>query len=156
MSAKLSANSSESTSRAESRCIIPTLAYQLARNIPQTKMPIAHIVADDHWLFHLSLQEQIRKLLIAPLQSASDLYEKKQRCAPKLFLIHGLEDCDDEDPLDFLGAFMDGLRLMQHNVPQKLLVLGRRAAQLQECFSRPGVQENVYLRSLPVSRDEFE
>jgi hypothetical protein len=130
--------------------IIPTLAYQLTRHIPEIEMPIALTAANDHYIFDLSLDEQMKKLIVDPLLALSKTCQ-----IPQLFLIHALEDCDDDDFQElFLRAFGKSLTLLQQqSIPQKLMLLGRHTAQLGKFFLEPEMQEIVRHRLLPVSQD---
>ena len=134
--------------------IIPTIAYELTRRIPEIEIPIALTAANDLWIFDLSLDEQMKKLIVDPLQAASNIRKEGSHKFPQLFLIHGLEDCDDDDFQElFLRAFWKSLTLLQKCIPQKLIVLGRRSPHLRECFSKPEMHGIVRHRPLPVSQD---
>jgi hypothetical protein len=134
------------------RSIIPTLASGLMRFIPELKVPIALTAVKDPWIFTLSLDEQIKKLLVDPLRAASGDSNK----LPRLFLIHALEDCEDAVFQElFLQAFGRALTLLRRSgIPQKLIVLGRHTTHLRKCFSTAGLQDIVRLRLLPISQDE--
>jgi len=130
---------------------IPTIAYELARRIPEIENPIALMAAKDLWIFDLSLDEQMKKLIVDPLQEASIIIKGNPYRFPQLFLIHGLEDCDDNDFQElFLRAFGKSLTLLQQSIPQKLILLGRHTAHVQECFERPEMRGVVQHRPLPV------
>lgn len=132
--------------------IIPTLALQIAHSIVEVEAPIARTAGNDPWIFVLSLEEQLQRLIVDPLQAASEICEGK---LPRLFLIHALEDCEDDDFQElFLQAFGKALVSMQQSrIPQKLMLLGKHTPRLRECFSTVGLQEIVRLRPLPVSQD---
>ena len=132
------------------RSIIPTIAYGLTRRIPEIQMPIALTAANDLWIFDLSLEEQMEKLIVDPLQTAPKGHLHN---IPQLFLIHGLEDCNDDDFQElFLHAFGKSLILLQKSlIPQKLLLLGRQTTHLRTCFEKPDMQEMVRHCLLPVS-----
>ena len=133
--------------------IIPTIAYEITRRIPEIERLIALTATNDLWIFDLSLDEQMKKLIVEPLQAASNMKGNSYQF-PQLFLIHGLEDCNDEDFQElFLRAFGKSLTRLQQCTPQKLLLLGRHTAHLWECFSKPEMREIVRHRLLPVSQD---
>ena len=134
--------------------IIPTIAYDITRRIPEIEIPIALTAAKHLEIFDMSLDEQMKKLIVDPLQAAWDINEGGSHKFPQLFLIHGLEDCDDDDFQElFLRAFRKSLTLLQQCIPQKLIVLGRHSAHLRECFSKPEMQGIVRHRPLPMSQD---
>lgn len=76
--------------------VIPSLAYQLAQNVPATLLPVAYAVLQDASIFNLETQTQIKSLLLNPLIAAakSEMMDT-QEGIPKVFLIHGLERFDD-------------------------------------------------------------
>ena len=135
--------------------IIPTLALQLARRIPELEAHIAWTTVNDPWIFKLSLDEQMEKLLVNPLQAASYICEGKSHEFPKLFLIHSLEDCEDAVFQElFLRAFGKTLTLLQKScIPQRLMLLGRHTSHIQDCFSTAGLHEIVRFCPLPISQD---
>jgi hypothetical protein len=110
----------------------------------------------DPWVFDRSLDEQIKSLLVDPLRTTFAACENSQKF-PRLFLIHGLEDCEDDAFQElFLRAFGKALTVLQQShiqIPQKLLLLGKHTTHLRGCFSTAGLREIVRLRVLPVSQD---
>lgn len=139
-----------------SSSIIPTIAFEITRRFPEVKIPIALTATNDLWIFDLSLDEQMKKLVVEPLQAASNIVKKDSESYrfPQLFLIHGLEDCHDEDFQElFLYAFGKSLTQLQQYIPHKLILLGRHTAHLQDCFSKPEMEKIVRHRLLPVSQD---
>jgi len=133
--------------------IIPTIAYEITRRIPEIERLIALTATNNLWIFDLSLDEQMKKLVVEPLQAASNIKGNSYQF-PQLFLIHGLKDCNDEDFQElFLLAFGKSLTRLQQCTSQKLLLLGRHTAHLWECFSKPEMREIVQHRLLPVSQD---
>jgi hypothetical protein len=70
----------------DSACAIPTLAYQLAQNFPDTRLAIADAVANDRSIFNLEVQTQIQKLITEPLLRVAGT-----KSIPHVFLIHGPE-----------------------------------------------------------------
>jgi hypothetical protein len=132
--------------------IIPTLSLQLTHHDPELEARIAWTAAKDPWILTRSLDEQIESLLVGPLRTA---FTANSQRLPRLFLIHGLEDCEDDDfQALFLQAFGKALTVLQRgHIPQKLLLLGRHTAHLEKIFSTAGLQEIARLRILPVSQD---
>jgi len=110
--------------------IVPTIAYQLAQTIPHAKEAIAR-VAQDNIIFTSANREQVSKLIVEPLLMAGG-----SPSGHKLILIHGLEDCEDED---FQTSLLDNLAhalasMETTSSPPRLLVIGRYTDRLQECF----------------------
>ena len=117
--------------------VVPTIAYQLARNIPAVKAQIADILAHEISIFNLKVHEQVAKLVIEPLKRASELLELPITSA-SVIIVHALEDCDKVDfQTVFLEAFLHGLASIEAlPFSQRLLILGRSTENLRECFSR--------------------
>jgi len=122
--------------------IIPTIAYQLAQTITEMQGPIARAIMQDISIFDLSLETQIRKLIVEPLEEASmevvEEYSHQQSHGataafspiPKVIVIQGLDKCEDESfEVAFLRALCDVMSLPSvcYNVviPLRLLVVGR-------------------------------
>ena len=111
--------------------IVPTIAYQLAQTIPHAKEFIAR-VAQDNIIFTSANLEQVSKLIVEPLLMAGG-----SPSGHKLILLHGLEDCEDQD---FQTSLLDNLSralasMETTSPPPRLLVIGRYTNRLQECFS---------------------
>src|SRR6266508_2271536 len=51
--------------------VIPTIAYQLMRNIPEAEACVEHILTNDVSIFNLKVQDQVAKLVIEPLKRTS-------------------------------------------------------------------------------------
>jgi NACHT domain len=70
--------------------LIPTLVYQLAQSIPDTRAYIEDAIERDPAIFNKNLQTQIDTLFIKPFQFAS-----AQIPLAKLIIIDGLDECTD-------------------------------------------------------------
>jgi NACHT domain len=84
-----------SQSRNHEKRLISSIAYQLAISIPATRFYIESAVQIDPAIFDKSLETQIKKLIIRPLQNACDdvsLAVAKQW--PRLIIIDGLDECN--------------------------------------------------------------
>ncbi|CAA7268619.1 unnamed protein product [Cyclocybe aegerita] len=129
--------------------LVPTLAYQLTQSIPQTRLDIANAVVQDRSIFDLTLLHQFCKLVVEPLERFSQSIEQEVSTAPKLFIIHALEECHtpgfEESFIEVLGS---SLGRMQHNIPQRFLILGCHSDDLEGYLSKPLLQDIVLRRPL--------
>ncbi len=128
----------------DSACVIPTLAYQLAQNIPDTRLPIANAVANDRSIFNLEVQTQIQRLLVEPLLRVAGTKE-----IPRVFLVHGPEYFSNAHHFQssFLHDFADALsKIDSSNAPHRLLILGKRTSYLQRCISSSSMRQIVLQR----------
>jgi len=133
----------------DSASVVPTIAYQLAQNIPQAAGPIAQAVAQTLAVFTSRCHDQVEQLIVNPLRNASDLSPNEFFEAPKVIIIHGLENYTDND--NFPTSFLDSLAravvaLEITHFPKKLVVLGQYTDQLQECFSNLASQLKIVVQ----------
>jgi len=117
--------------------VVPTIAYQLAQNIPEVEACIAHTLARHVSIFNLKVQDQVAKLVIEPLKHASESLEQlPERASANVIVVHALDDCGNHDfQILFLEEFLHGLASIEA-IPysQRLLLLGRPTDHLRECF----------------------
>jgi len=117
--------------------VVPTIAYQLAQNIPEVEACIAHTLARHVSIFNLKVQDQVAKLVIEPLKHASESLEQlPERASANVIVVHALDDCGNHDfQIMFLEEFLHGLASIEA-IPysQRLLLLGRPTDHLRECF----------------------
>ncbi|KAJ2912645.1 hypothetical protein MD484_g7768, partial [Candolleomyces efflorescens] len=69
---------------------IPTLAYQLAQNLPEFKDQAAHSLQSDPLLFKKTLRSQMEALILTPLRRVAPIIQ------PGLVLVDGLDECEAE------------------------------------------------------------
>ena len=114
------------TGRGDVKRLIPTLAYQLAKYLPETRAHIAAAVLSDPAIFDLSPLSQVQNLLVNPLRIASNALSSSYNISPGLFIIDGLDECCDADvQCRILQVFASALSAMQHHLPQKFLITSR-------------------------------
>ena len=132
--------------------IIPTIAYQLTRNVPGAATYIADTIVHNLEIFDLNVYEQVARLLVVPLKQAyqaSGNPEGATGVLSKPIIIHGFEGCENAKFLTlFLDAFVHAWESTdsENGIPflQKLLILGRPTAHFRECLGR--LREGLLLR----------
>ena len=75
--------------RSDLRFIFPTLAFQLAQKYPTFRASFIPLLRSNPDVLHESLQEQMQKLLVNPLQAAE---------ISTVIVIDALDECKDVDP----------------------------------------------------------
>ena len=75
--------------RSDLQLIFPTLAFQLAQTYPYFRSQLIPLPRSNPDITHESLQAQMRKLLVRPLQSAG---------ISTVIVVDALDECKDEDP----------------------------------------------------------
>ena len=69
--------------------VIPTLVYQLMRNIPESGEHISAALANDEFLFDLTVGTQLERLIVAPILLCSNAMSASG--SPKIIIIDGLD-----------------------------------------------------------------
>lgn len=121
--------------------IIPTIAYQLTRNIPGAATYIADTIVHNLEIFDLNVYEQVAKLVVEPLKQAYQASGSLAGALSKPIIIHGFEGCENAKFLTlFLDAFVHAWESTdpENGIPfvQKLLILGRPTAHFRECLGK--------------------
>ena len=75
--------------RSNLQLIFPTLAFQLAQKYPAFRSSLIPLLQSNPDIVHESLQDQMEKFLVEPLQSAG---------VSTVIVIDALDECKDEDP----------------------------------------------------------
>jgi len=116
--------------------IFPTLAFQLAHKYPAFRSVLVPILQSDPDVVHESLYNQMRKLIVEPLQSAD---------VSMVIVIDALDECKDEEPssaiLSVLGRFVE-------QIPRvKFFITGRPEPRIKTGFRLPLLEDatNVFV-----------
>ena len=124
------------TGRGDERRLVPTLAYQIAKSLPETRFHIATTVLSDPAIFDLALRRQVQDLLIYPLWLASNEVSSSSNACPRLFIIDGLDECHNADiQCLILQVFAAAVKSMPGHLPQKLLIASRPEIHLVAGFN---------------------
>ena len=126
--------------RSDLRFIFPTLAFQLAHKYPDFRTSLIPLLQSNSDILHESLQEQMQKFLVGPLQSAA---------ISTVIVIDALDECKDEDPesaiLLILGQSVSripGVKFFITSRPEVHIVSGFRHLLL-EALTEVFVLHNV-------------
>ncbi|KAF8798299.1 hypothetical protein BYT27DRAFT_7123300, partial [Phlegmacium glaucopus] len=80
--------------RSDHSRLIATLTYQLCLSIPEIRTHVEDAIEVDPNIFSLSLEDQLRKLIIEPLSHFHDNPSQYHgRIQPKFIIIDGLDEC---------------------------------------------------------------
>ncbi|PPQ84421.1 hypothetical protein CVT25_011248 [Psilocybe cyanescens] len=116
---------------------ISTLAYQLMQSLPQIRTSVLKTIEQDPQLFSLSLEDQMQKLIIGPLNSTvqdeDGGIDLRSRTAT-LIVIDGLDECDHSKAqryvLDVLSASIKRIE-----IPVSILICCRPEQIIREAFN---------------------
>ncbi|KAF8798341.1 hypothetical protein BYT27DRAFT_7218575 [Phlegmacium glaucopus] len=108
-----------SASRSDHSRLIATLTYQLCLSIPEIRSYVEDVVDLDRNIFGLSIETQLRKLIIEPLSHLHDnLIQRHGRIRPMLIIIDGLDQCASS-----VSVQRSVLRILAEKLPIPMLFL---------------------------------
>ena len=124
------------------KLIFPTLAFQLAQQYPKFRSSLIPLLRSDPDVAYESLQSQMQKLLVDPLQSAG---------ISTGIVVDALDECKDEDPE---SAFLIALGQLVSEVPGvKFFITGRPEIHIVDGVRRTPLKESTDIFTLhEVSR----
>ena len=115
------------------KCLVATLAYQIARSIPAAKPFIENVVIDDPCIFSRSLEAQFANLIARPLVLAA--IEDPSSSWPNLILLDGLDECHDElKQCAVIEAIYT--TLTRFDIPLRFLIVSRPEPHIHNIFRR--------------------
>ncbi|KAJ7864220.1 hypothetical protein B0H14DRAFT_2736470 [Mycena olivaceomarginata] len=119
--------------RGNAKALFTTLAYQLALNNRILKPLVSQSVEDDPAVVKKQMAVQLRKLISEPCGSIAN-------CPPPVFLIDGLDECENEDVQRQI-LYLIGTAARQQPNAFRFLVATRPKAYIREFFKDPSFNE---------------
>jgi len=112
--------------RSNLQFIFPTLAFQLAHKYPDFRSSLIPLLQSNPDILHESLQDQMQKFLVDPLQSAA---------ISTVIVIDALDECRDEDSE---SAILVVLGQLASKIPEvKFFITSRPEVQIASGFRQP-------------------
>jgi hypothetical protein len=115
--------------RSDLQLIFPTLAFQLAQKYPDFRSSLIPLLQSDPDIVHESLQDQMQRLLVRPLQSVD---------ISTVIVIDALDECKDEESdsaiLLVLGQIISeipGIKFFVTSRPEMHIISGFRGPLLE-------------------------
>ncbi|KAF8351683.1 hypothetical protein F5887DRAFT_1094587, partial [Amanita rubescens] len=135
-----------SLDRGSATLLFTTLAWQLAKNIPEILPYIESAVEAEPLLPTKSIDIQFDGLIVQPFQKL--LHDKHGfRPTTSLVIIDGVDECaPDQDQLQLLGLI--GNALSNAQIPLRFLMCSRAEAHIQERFESDVVANITYKLTL--------
>lgn len=126
-----------SPKRGSATLLFTTLAWQLAKNIPQILPYIESALEEEPHLPTKSIDIQFNRLIVQPFQKL--LHDTPHfRLTKSLVIIDGVDECaPDQDQLQLLGLIGNALSSAQ--IPLRFLMCSRAKARIQEMFGLEGI-----------------
>ena len=126
--------------RSNAKSLIPTIAYQIAINIPGTREKISATIEQDPFILTRSLEAQMAALIVEPLREpleAGYFNAPTSRC---LIIIDGLDECDTSTVQCGILQIMS-LLFHDYHLPLLILVSSRPERHLSHSFRTGSLPE---------------
>ncbi|EKM81453.1 hypothetical protein AGABI1DRAFT_125839 [Agaricus bisporus var. burnettii JB137-S8] len=132
---------SRTAGRDKLETVVPTLVYQLAREVPEYHTLIEHRLAKDHVLLRNSPPVQFRKLIVEPFATLQHQHPRK----PIVVILDGLDECKGGNAQREIFEMITNAIRTNPDLPLRWLIFSRPEAHLK----------NVFPRSLECGREEL-
>ena len=122
--------------RSNTKCLIATISYQIAINIPGTREKVAAAIERDPLVLTRSLEAQVSALVVYPLRELLEDSEGyfNTSTSRRLIIIDGLDECDTPAAqckvLDVIS-----LLFHKHRLPLLIFVASRPERHLTHSFT---------------------
>jgi hypothetical protein len=141
-----------SSGRNDPRTLIPSLAYQLAVNVPDYTNLLGHAIARDPSIFLKTLRVQLRRLIVEPF-TVLQAQEHEITRKPPLIILDGLDECQGiEAQCEIVEMIGEVIRLKE-DPPLLWLIASRPEPHLQYIFSRADFSINCSKEVLLIDAD---
>ncbi|KDR68995.1 hypothetical protein GALMADRAFT_77862, partial [Galerina marginata CBS 339.88] len=122
------------------RSFIPTIAYQIAANLPSFRERVVEKIDADPHIFNRSMAKQIVGLIIEPLEHLVSLGVFNESNSMRLIIVDGLDECEDRSgQLEILRTISDSFQ--RHHLPLILLIVSRPEYDISNAFGAGYLQE---------------
>ena len=109
--------------------LFPTIAYQLAISVRETRMPISKAVEDDPSISDKSIEVQLQKLILEPYR-----WIMRGEPASMVVIIDGLDECTDNGVQQYIISLI-GTALTAHRLPLRFLIASRPEPHIRDAFN---------------------
>jgi len=116
--------------RDKAKYLVPTIAYQIATNIPWMRNPIESALCRDPTILSKSIEAQLRYLITEPFRRTLD------QSAPfhtPTVIIDGLDECDGHDSQSLVLSAIS-TAVFEDHVKLRFLIASRPERQISETF----------------------
>jgi len=126
--------------RSNAKFLIPTIAYQIAINIPGTREKISATIEQDPLILTRSLEAQMAALIVEPLCEPLEAGYFNTPTSQRLIIIDGLDECDDSA---VQCSILQIISLLFHDdhLPLLIIVASRPEQHLAHSFRTGALPE---------------
>ena len=122
--------------------LVANIAYRVSCVIPATHKLINSAMEADPLILSYSVEVQLTKLVLEPLQLLADQGYFLSRQSPQLVVIDGLDECLDTGAQTNFIQFLSS-SVAQYPLPLKFLILSRPEAHIKLAFALVGERSTV-------------
>jgi len=126
--------------------LVPTLAYQIAKNVPQLQAQMRRVLREDPTILSLQLGKQFSKLIVQPLSLI-------ERPDPFLIIIDGLDECSAKEGVQELIKLL-GRTVADERHPFLFLLTSQPEPDILYAFESYLPDKPVYQLALEDSVDD--
>ena len=126
--------------RSNAKSLITTIAYQIAINIPGTRVKIVATIEQDPLILTRSLETQVTALIAEPLREPLEAGYFNEPTSRRLIIIDGLDECDTPNvQCNILEVI--SLLFHEYHLPLIILVASRPESHLTHSFTTGSLPE---------------
>ncbi|KAF8154262.1 hypothetical protein B0H34DRAFT_83081 [Crassisporium funariophilum] len=122
--------------RSDGKFLVATIVYQLISNVPETRSLVQKVLTNDPLIFDKSLDTQMTKLIIEPLNCIPKKRSARILAAsiqPRLIVVDGLDECSDGAvQRELVRVISDAAKRLDY--PIKFLITSRPEAHIDLAF----------------------
>jgi len=123
------------------KSLAASLAYQIALNVPQSRMLIERVVENDPAIFQQTFQAQFNALILEPLMQLSKTAIFRYIQVPYLIIVDGLDECSGPNvQRHILDTISEALSRSQNSVPLMFLFSSRAEWDINLAFATPPLE----------------
>ncbi|KAF9444576.1 hypothetical protein P691DRAFT_796409 [Macrolepiota fuliginosa MF-IS2] len=135
--------------------VIPTLAYQLAVNLPGYKAILGQLLADDPAVLQKSMHIQFKKLITEPLSIMTSNHSLAVE-QPYVMILDGLDECEGESAQCEIIEMISEVTRLRSDLPLLWLICSRPESHLKMTFSRADFMINRGQEELVIDHETRE
>ena len=122
--------------RNHAKCLIASIAYQIALNLPEAKDAIEAVVDRNPATFQCSVKAQLTTLILEPLTQLSQAGSFHSTSVPYLIILDGLDECHERQVQQhILYAISSSLQQLEPSVHLRFLICSRAEPHLTPEFT---------------------
>jgi hypothetical protein len=126
--------------RSNAKSLIATIAYQIAINVPGTRVKIAATIEQDPLILTRSLEAQVTYLIVEPLLESLEAGYFNAPTSRRLLIIDGLDECDTPDVQCSILEVIP-LLFYEYHLPLLIIIASRPESHITHSFTTGSLPE---------------